>query len=119
MIQIKSTCLEVDEETVQLPLAGAAVEVLTAGVEQRAHQTDTEQVLWRVKGAGASVLVDPEGDERVERAENDGRLHHAVVVQLTQELGTADTPLVELGLVNLRREEKTSARGTTCRGSRV
>lgn len=87
---------------------------MTAGVEERAHQADAEEVLWWVQGAGASVLVDPEGDEGVEGAKNDGRFHHAVVVELTQELGAADPPLVELRLVDLRREKKkTSTPGTT------
>lgn len=57
-----------------------------------------------VQRAGASILVDPEGDEGIEGAENDGRFHHAVVVELPQELGAADPPLVELRLVDLRRE---------------
>ena len=100
----EQTYLEVDEETVQLPLAGAAVEVLAAGVEQRAHQADAEQVLRRVQRAGAAVLVHPEGDEGEEGAEDDGWLHHAVVVELAQELGAADPPLVELGLVHLRTD---------------
>lgn len=95
------TCLEVDEEAVKLLLAGAAVEVLAAGVQQGAHQPDAEEVLGRVQRAGAAVLVDAEGDEGEERAEDDGRLHHAVVVELAQELGAADAPLVELGLVDL------------------
>lgn len=101
------THLEVDEETVELPLAGAPVEVLAAGVEQGAHQADAEQVLRRVQRAGAAVLIDPERDEGEEGAENDGRLHHAVVVELAQELGAADPPLVELGLVDLRMDRGT------------
>lgn len=99
-IQLR-TCLEVDEEAVELLLAGAAVEVLAAGVQQGAHQPDAEEVLGRVQRAGAAVLVDAEGDEGEEHAEDDGRLHHAVVVELAQELGAADAPLVELGLVDL------------------
>lgn len=98
------TCLEVDEETVELPLARAAVEVLAAGVEQSAHQPDAEQMLRRVQRARAAVLADPEGDEGEEGAEDDGRLHHAVVVELAQELGAADPPLVELGLVDLKTD---------------
>lgn len=97
----EQTCLEVDEETVQLPLAGASVKVLAAGIQQSADQADAEQVLRRVQRAGAAILIDPKGDEGEEGAENDGRLHHAVVVELAQELGAADPPLVELGLVDL------------------
>lgn len=58
-------------------------------------------MLGGIQGAGAAVLIDAEGDEGEEHAEDDGRLHHAVVVQLAQELGAADAPLVELGLVDL------------------
>lgn len=97
----KQTCLEVDEETVQLLLAGAAIEVLATGVKQGADQADTKQVLWRVQGAGASILTDPKGDEREQGAENNCRLHHAVIVELAQELGATDPPLVEFGLVDL------------------
>jgi len=42
-----------------------------------------------------------EGDEGVECLEDDGRLHHAVVVELAQELGTTHTPLVVLRVVDL------------------
>lgn len=98
------TCLEVDEETVQLPLAGASIEVLAAGIKQGADQADAEQMLWGVQRAGTAVLIHAEGDEGEEGAENDGRLHHAVVVELAQELGAADPPLVELGLVDLGSE---------------
>ena len=100
-MHLKQTNLEVDEETVQLPLAGAAVEVLAARVEQRADHPEPEQVLGRIQEAGAAVRVHPEEDEGEEGAENDGRLHHAVVIELAQELGAADAPLVELGLVDL------------------
>lgn len=100
------TYLEVDEETVELLLAGAAVEVLPAGVQQGADQPDPEQVLRGVQGAGAAVLTHPEGGEGEQGAEDDGRLHHAVVVQLAQELGAADPPLVELGLIDLNRTER-------------
>lgn len=98
--------LEVDEETVELLLAGAAVEVLPAGVQQGADQPDPEQVLRGVQGAGAAVRTHPEGGEGEQGAEDDGRLHHAVVVQLAQELGTADPPLVELGLIDLEQKNK-------------
>lgn len=98
------TYLEVDEEAVELLLAGAAVEVLPAGVQQGAHQADPEQVLRGVQGAGAAVLAHPEGGEGEQGAEDDGRLHHAVVVQLAQELGAADSPLVELGLIDLEQK---------------
>lgn len=98
--------LEVDEEAVELPLAGAAVEVLAAGVEQRADHAQAEQVLGGVQGARAAVLVHAEGDEGEEGAEDDGRLHHAVVVELAQELGAADAALVELGLVDLATERE-------------
>lgn len=100
------TCLEVDEEAVELLLAGASVEVLAAGVQQCAHQPDAEEVLGGVQRAGAAVLVDAKGDEGEERAEDDGRLHHAVVVELAQELGAADAPLVELRLVDLAAAER-------------
>lgn len=99
--------LEVDEETVELLLAGAAVEVLPAGVQQGADQPDPEQVLRGVQGAGAAVLVHPEGGEGEQGAEDDGRLHHAVVVELAQELGAADPPLVELGLIDLESQKTT------------
>lgn len=59
-------------------------------------------MLGGVQRAGTAVLIDPEGDEGEEGAENDGRLHHAVVVEFAQELGAADPPLVEFGLVDLR-----------------
>lgn len=58
-------------------------------------------MLGRVQRAGAAVLVDAKGDEGEERAEDDGRLHHAVVVELAKKLGAADAPLVELRLVDL------------------
>lgn len=64
-----------------------------------------------VQRAGAAVLVDAEGDEGEERAEDDGRLHHAVVVELAQELGAADAPLVELGLVDLEAAGRQEATG--------
>lgn len=48
----KKTNLEVDEETVQLLLAGTAIKVLAAGVQQRAHHADTEQVLRGIQGTG-------------------------------------------------------------------
>ena len=98
--------LEVDEEAVELPLAGATVEVLAAGVEQGADEADAEVVLGGVEGGGRAVGVHAERDEGEERAEDDGRLHHAVVVELAQELGTAHTPLVKLGLVHLGGRER-------------
>lgn len=61
-------------------------------------------MLRRVQRAGAAVWIDPEGDEGEEGAENDSRLHHAVVVELAQELGAADTPLVEFRLVDLQMD---------------
>ncbi len=63
-------------------------------------------MLWRVQRAGAAILIDPEINEGEEGAEYDGRLHHAVIVELAQELGTADPPLVELGLVDLRTDSE-------------
>lgn len=78
----EQTCLKVDEETVQLPLAGASVKVLSTGIKQGTDQADAEQVLWRVQRAGAAVLIDSKGNEGKEGAENDSRLHHAVVVEL-------------------------------------
>lgn len=71
-------------------------------------------MLRRVQRAGAAVLVDPEGDEGEEGAENDGRLHHAVVVELAQELGAADPSLVELGLVDLGMDRSVTV--ITCDG---
>lgn len=100
--------LEVDEEAVELLLAGAAVKVLTAGVQEGADQPDAEQVLRRVQGTGAAVRVHPEGDEGEERTEDDGRLYHPVVVELAQELGAADAALVKLGLVDLQTDQKHS-----------
>ena len=58
-------------------------------------------MLRGIQVTGAAVLVHPEGDEGEKGAENDRGLHHAVVVELTQELGTADAPLVKFGLVDL------------------
>lgn len=58
-------------------------------------------MLGGVQRAGAAVLVHPEGDEGEERAEDDRRFHHAIVVELAQELGAADPTLVELWLVDL------------------
>lgn len=59
-------------------------------------------MLWRVQRAGAAIQINSKGDERKEGAENDGRLYHAVVVELAQELCTTDPPLVKLRLVHLR-----------------
>ncbi len=50
-----------------------------------------------------TVEGDSERDESVERLEDDGRLDHAVVVQLSQVLHCAHPPLVELGMVDLQK----------------
>ena len=42
--------LKVGEEAVQFLLAGPLVKVLATGVQQHAHQSQTQQVLWRVQG---------------------------------------------------------------------
>lgn len=49
-----------------------------------------------------TIHNDAEGDEGVERLEDDGRLEHAVVVQLAQVLDSAHTPLVVLGVIHLQ-----------------
>lgn len=59
-------------------------------------------MFWRVQRAGVAILINSKGDEGKEGAENDGRLDHAVVVELAQELGATDPPLVKLRLVHLR-----------------
>lgn len=43
-----------------------------------------------------------EGDEGVQGLEDDSRFHHAVVIEFSQILYTAHTPLVVLGVVYLR-----------------
>ncbi len=104
--------LEVKEEAVELLLAGAAVEVLSAGVQQGADQADAEQVLGGVQRAGRAVYVHAERGEGEERAEDDGRLHHTVVIQLPQELSAADPPLVKLGLVHLRTKHTSTPKAS-------
>ena len=42
--------LKVGEEAVQFLLAGPLVKVLATGVQQHTHQSQTQQVLWRVQG---------------------------------------------------------------------
>ncbi len=51
--------LEVKEEAVELLLAGAAVEVLSAGVQQGADQADAEQVLGGSSGLGEPSMFTP------------------------------------------------------------
>ena len=48
-----------------------------------------------------TVQGHPKGDEGVEDAEDDGGLHHAVVVQLTQVLDAAHAALVVPRVVDL------------------
>lgn len=103
MVGLKTNAhLEVNEEAVELLLAGAPIEVLSAGVQQGADQTDAEQVLRRVQRARRAIRVHAERDKGEERAEDDSRLHHTVVIQLPQKLSAADPPLVKLGLVHLK-----------------
>lgn len=47
-----------------------------------------------------TVVEDAEGDERIEDLEDDGRLHHAIVVQFAERLDGADPSLVVLGVVD-------------------
>lgn len=58
-------------------------------------------MLRRVQQARGAVLVDPKGDEGEEGAEDNGGLHHAVVVELAEEFGAADASLVKLRLIDL------------------
>jgi len=58
---------------------------------------------WGAKGVDITVQRDAEGDERVESAEDDVRLHQPVVVQLSEVLDEADSTLVVLGVIDLDR----------------
>ncbi len=65
-----------------------------------------------VQRAGRAVCVHTERGEGEERAEDDGRLHQTVVIQLTQKLSAADPPLVKLGLVHLRTKHTSTSKAS-------
>ena len=68
---------EVFEVAIEFLLRGSAVEIPAARVEQRTGETQAEQMLRRVQigPVDGGFGVDAEGDEGVERGENDGRVH--------------------------------------------
>lgn len=61
-------------------------------------------MLGGVEETGRAVSVHAERDEGEESSEDDGRLHHTIIIQLAQKLSAADSPLVKLGLIHLNKE---------------
>lgn len=59
-------------------------------------------MLWGVQWTGGTIRIYPKAYEGEKGAENDSRLHHAVVIKLTEELGATDAALVEFWLIDLQ-----------------
>lgn len=113
--------LEESKEEVKLLLRRASIETMPAGVQERADQTDPEEIvrqiqhidLARHRGTAlcnscisfqqaSRIMRKPtvaEGDNPIKCVKDDWRINHLVVVQLAEEFDLRDTSLVELEVV--------------------